>query len=518
MKIGFLFGAGAEIAYGLPGGGKFALEIFRRDTLKAKKTFKDMRSKVTTTSSYASSWLPDDYMSKNVGSFGKTVFQHIIKDTITHKRDEIIEKLNDFDSIAVRVAENLKKDGVDIDEIIKKGLGDDVVNIHAKNIIEFTDEFSDGNDLFNGNYFSSLILLYIKKITEEQQESWLLPDDVRGELGKVIRSIIQLQAGALGERVIRKINDGLFKKNAEDMDILDEFGDIMLLNYESMGNGCVEQLLAHRQKDASEWGNLVIFGNRLIEEVYSSVLDYKTLIDANWHYLYSPGADWAKFCKICIFLLNVRDCIDIDTERTKDVEGYYDDVSKALVDNKFDGVFATTNYNEIADEKIGQSVSHLNGATNFWYDPYLNKVIKLDNLNKYYDLSDIKEKHILVPLLFTQSGTKPMTSIDMAKMYVDLYEQWKECDVIVVIGFGFGTDDEHINGIIRTLIDDNGKKIVIIDRDKGVKKRDFIIEKAEKLKIKNKSKLQVIFVNGNRCVEDSDKKWIDEVLENTNNA
>jgi hypothetical protein len=29
QKLGFLFGAGAEICYGLPTGGKFALDIFR---------------------------------------------------------------------------------------------------------------------------------------------------------------------------------------------------------------------------------------------------------------------------------------------------------------------------------------------------------------------------------------------------------------------------------------------------------------------------------------------------------
>lgn len=28
-KIGFLFGAGAEIGYGLPSGGKFVLDIFK---------------------------------------------------------------------------------------------------------------------------------------------------------------------------------------------------------------------------------------------------------------------------------------------------------------------------------------------------------------------------------------------------------------------------------------------------------------------------------------------------------
>ena len=30
-RLGFLFGAGAEICYDLPTGGKFALDIFRQD-------------------------------------------------------------------------------------------------------------------------------------------------------------------------------------------------------------------------------------------------------------------------------------------------------------------------------------------------------------------------------------------------------------------------------------------------------------------------------------------------------
>ena len=39
-KIGLFFGAGAEIAYGLPSGGRFALAIFRMDSTKDKKEFK----------------------------------------------------------------------------------------------------------------------------------------------------------------------------------------------------------------------------------------------------------------------------------------------------------------------------------------------------------------------------------------------------------------------------------------------------------------------------------------------
>lgn len=39
-KIGFLFGAGAEISYGMPSGGKFALDIFRHSTQDSKNTLR----------------------------------------------------------------------------------------------------------------------------------------------------------------------------------------------------------------------------------------------------------------------------------------------------------------------------------------------------------------------------------------------------------------------------------------------------------------------------------------------
>ena len=100
MKIGFLFGAGAEIGYGLPTGGKFALEIFRQDTAMIKEEFKKQREQIDGSTYYAATWLPDDYKTKSVTSFGKTVFETIIRDTIEHNRGEIIKKLNNFDDIA----------------------------------------------------------------------------------------------------------------------------------------------------------------------------------------------------------------------------------------------------------------------------------------------------------------------------------------------------------------------------------------------------------------------------------
>lgn len=75
MKYGFLFGAGAEAAYGLPSGGKFALEIFRHDTAKSKEAFKNSRDNVDTHTAYANDWLPEGFSDKNISTFGKTEVQ-----------------------------------------------------------------------------------------------------------------------------------------------------------------------------------------------------------------------------------------------------------------------------------------------------------------------------------------------------------------------------------------------------------------------------------------------------------
>jgi hypothetical protein len=96
LRFGFLFGAGAEVGYGLPSGGKFALEIFRQDTSKSKEVFKKQRENIDGSTYYAANWLADDYKTKSVSSFGKTVFEAIIKDTIEHNRSKIIKKLNHF--------------------------------------------------------------------------------------------------------------------------------------------------------------------------------------------------------------------------------------------------------------------------------------------------------------------------------------------------------------------------------------------------------------------------------------
>ena len=235
------------------------------------------------------------------------------------------------------------------------------------------------------------------------------------------------------------------------------------------------------------------FAQLLLEKIYASVLDYKNLIDSNWHYLYCPSSDWAKFCKIAIFLLTVHKYIsEIGSKAIINCpNGYYNILQKALKEKKFEATaIATTNYNDIIENILGDSIPimHLNGSISVWYDPYLNKAGSKTELTN-------SERHIIVPLLFTQSGTKPMTSISMSVKYVEVYKDWKESDAIVVVGFGFGTDDEHINGILRTLVNDDGKEIIVITLKGERTESEEVKEIAMKLKVTNTKMIKILLVD-----------------------
>ena len=90
-----------------------------------------------------------------------------------------------------------------------------------------------------------------------------------------------------------------------------------------------------------------------------------------------------------------------------------------------------------------------------------------------------------------------MTSIEMAQTYVNIYEKWKAADKIVVIGFGFGVDDEHINGILRNLVTENNKALVVVTvgQDPEDKAIDAI---KRKLKLRDASNLRIIQVDPNK--------------------
>ena len=158
-KIGFLFGAGAEISYGMPSGGKFALDIFRHSTESSKENLRKMRSKINTSSAYATNWLPEDFESKNISSFGQRVFDSIIKSTIGNNREDIIHKLGDFDELAVSAINKVYGDYKSYTKNVVDDLSTPFKDINISQRISYNPIFNEGDTLFKSRTFSVSYLL-----------------------------------------------------------------------------------------------------------------------------------------------------------------------------------------------------------------------------------------------------------------------------------------------------------------------------------------------------------------------
>ena len=76
----------------------------------------------------------------------------------------------------------------------------------------------------------------------------------------------------------------------------------------------------------------------------------------------------------------------------------------------------------------------------------------------------------------------------------------------MVVGFGFGTDDEHINGIIRTLIDSDDKNIEIVTIESGKTAKDLAKNYALKLKTLKCDNISVIQVDSQGKASDG-RMW-----------
>ncbi|MGL6309989.1 hypothetical protein ACSZMD_09325 [Aeromonas veronii] len=498
-KVAVFFGAGAEIGYGLPSGGKFALDIFKMDVAPDKKKFRDSRDSIKKRLNYAKNWLPQDFDKKPISSFGRSQYESLVKSSLEYKRQDIIKYLDNFDkkvnSIAFKFDSTFE---INIREAFNRVLGTPFGTESFSHEIKVSTILGDYNKLFSSNFFSSYLRILEQEGTEK---NFLLKKRCRD----FCRAILELLVGALGEELVHNLNDGIFEKKPDAIDIFDDLGAIFSLDYRGAGLTGLEVILDGEPiaitADSSDEHLICAFALEILEDIFAASLDYQSLIDSNWRYLYSPKTDWAKFYKINIFLNTTRRYISAIAEKYHDKiitgNGYYHDI-KDLSKTHAITAIGTTNYNDFISEITNRNdIYYLNGSVNDFYDPYLNKIIHKDDVNNY--------PHFTVPFLFTQSGIKPLTSIKMSERYVELYNHLKSADKIVIIGYGFNIDDGHINGLFRTCIEEDGKNAVIFHYTSNFNSetpQELKEIYKEKLRLNNSDNLTIIQINSSRMTQE----------------
>lgn len=504
-KLALFFGAGAECSYGLPSGGKFALDIFKMNTAKDKESLKEQLKNIDKQSPY-SNWLPDDFENKKLTAFTKGQYDSIVKGSLENKRSAIISYLRHFDDNVNKIVEQLYCKGLDIDSIFENVLKIEIGKFNYGQEIKLNSMLgSDLNGIFSTNYFSALLrLIQIDNVSH----------DFKKNIKNITRTILELLIGSLGEELIHRLNDGIFEKSPDTIDLFDDLGAIFSLDYSNSGMRGLELLIENEEINILDLEDdeeiLLQFGMLILEDIFSRALDYQTLIDSNWRYIYNPKTDWGKFSKIIIFLYTVRRYIvsmaDKGREKIAKGNGYYHDILK-LKENYDISSVGTTNYNSFIEEIIESDVFYLNGSVNDYYDPYLNKIVT--------EFENKEKRHIIIPFLFTQSGIKPLTSVKMSERYVNLYNRFKEADIICVCGFAFNSDDGHINGMFRELIEDCNKTVTILHytEESSNSIRTIKKEYQRKLRLESLKGINIILVDENRVDINKDIIWF-KSLEN----
>ena len=140
----------------------------------------------------------------------------------------------------------------------------------------------------------------------------------------------------------------------------------------------------------------------------------------------------------------------------------------------------------------------MNGSLDLYYDPYRNEIGSKDG-NKFQ-----------VPFLLTQSGIKPMTSIKMSRSYIDFYDKCQTADRLIILGYGFNSDDGHINTLIRSLADSKpGKKIdVLAYKESNTTSRKSQIE--NNIRCDSRDSIHVYSLDEKRTIDG--KPWLDALF------
>ncbi|MFC2973247.1 hypothetical protein ACFOJE_13615 [Azotobacter bryophylli] len=508
MRLGLFFGAGAEIGYGLPSGGKFAIDLFRQDPSGYKSELRRQLSSLDARSAYASNWLPQGYAEKSIYAFGRNEFTTLIESSVEYKRSEIINRLNAFDEECDRATQELGIDRAVLErkynEISDSAFGERLYT----HTIRLNEMLSRDVRLFGSEYYSAMLDL----IRSEEQS-----DDLR----RYVTSFLQLLVGAHGQALVQRLNQELFEEAPDDLPIFDDISGMFKLEFNRVGSTALELLLEeNRSFDVGESASaLSIFcaiAQKVLENIFTTVLDYQKLIDDHFRYLFSPDTEWAKFTRMVIFLKTARDYISSQAPDISDIpnSGYYHDLASLSCEINAIG---TANYNSILSQvasSIGLSlpeVLHLNGSTSDYYNPYKNTVVTCASED------EVPQEQIHVPFILTQSGLKPLTSVAMSRRYVQLFDGYRESDAIVVVGFGFHKDDSHINGLFRELVESEEKPLYWISRSANGTSQEQQRRLMKKLRIGHEYRhlVRVVAVDAQTRISDG-QLWINQVIADMN--
>ncbi|MDF9407204.1 hypothetical protein L7E55_02340 [Pelotomaculum isophthalicicum JI] len=176
------------------------------------------------------------------------------------------------------------------------------------------------------------------------------------DLRRYAASFIQLLVGAHGQDLVQRLNQKLFTEAPDDIPIFDDISGMFRLEFNRVGLTALELLLEEKRtfntdEHATISELLSAVAQKILENIFSTVLDYQSLIDNHFRYLYSPRTEWAKFTKMVIFLRATHEYISNQLKQVEQLpnQGYYHDLQRCTDLDIEISAIGTANYNSLIE-------------------------------------------------------------------------------------------------------------------------------------------------------------------------
>lgn len=128
-------------------------------------------------------------------------------------------------------------------------------------------------------------------------------------------------------------------------------------------------------------------------------------------------------------------------------QNYY----KSLFESGWDYKIATTNYTDIAEKETkNKNVIYLHGKLT-WFEDLKKLTVydcKSDNEKKYLCNPPDDNFQNIIPYILIPSGVKPLICKKQIECFNKFCTELEECNRLVVVGYRFNSEDNHINSII----------------------------------------------------------------------
>lgn len=190
-----------------------------------------------------------------------------------------------------------------------------------------------------------------------------------------------------------------------------------------------------------------------------------------------------------------RDLYKLDVTPTNNT--YYKLLKEKYNSSKTKPYIITTNYYkfcEILVDSEKDNLIYLNGQLKDFEFPFSLEVKDFEKTN---DL--ISSEKLFFPFVWGQSYVKPIVHSSQIQQYARLSKILKKTDTLVILGYNINEDDNHINSFLREYVIRKGKRlIVVISKD---------VDVAKKLKCLEED------VNINYCKVDYKTQSNEEILE-----